>query len=86
MQELINRCSTATCSLALQATLGITITNPTGYNTPFFSNLLALGSGATRIADVVVSQSFTNYGSTEKAVISSFLQSGGGLVLGGQAW
>jgi hypothetical protein len=78
--------SSPTCSLPVQAALDITITNPTGYSTSFFNDLSNLGSGATRIADVVLSQSYTSFGATEKAAVTSFLESGGGLVIGGQAW
>jgi hypothetical protein len=72
--------------LPSQASLGFNITFPSGYTTHFLSSLTGLGTGATRIADVVLTNSYKVYAGAEKDAITSFLQAGGGLVIGGQAW
>jgi hypothetical protein len=72
--------------LPSQASLGFNITFPSGYTTHFLSSLTGLGTGATRIADVVLTNSYKVYAGAEKDAITSFLQTGGGLVIGGQAW
>ena len=45
-----------------------------------------LGSGATAVADVWFTNPYTAYTAAEQTAIRTFVQQGGGLVLGGQGW
>lgn len=45
-----------------------------------------LGAGSTAIADVFITTVYSVFSATEQAAIRAFVQSGGGLVIGGQGW
>lgn len=66
--------------------MGFTIQFPTGRTSHSLSDVSALGSGSTRIADVLLTDSYQAYTDTQRANTVAFVQQGGGIVLGGQAW
>lgn len=66
--------------------MGFTIDFPTGLTSHSLSDLSVLGSGSTRIADVLLTNSYQGYTDTQRANTVAFVQQGAGLVLGGQAW
>jgi hypothetical protein len=70
----------------LQTALGFTIQLPTGMSSHILSDVSALGSGSSRIADVLLTDSYTAYTETQRANTVAFLQQGAGMVTGGQAW
>lgn len=73
----------ATC---LQAAQGITLQFPRGLTSHSVSDISVLGSGSSRIADVLLTDSYKAFTPTQQAAIVLFVQTGGGLVIGGQAW
>lgn len=70
----------------LQTALGFTIQLPTGMSSHTLTDVSALGSGSSRIADVLLTDSYTAYTDTQRANTVAFLQQGAGMVTGGQAW
>lgn len=67
----------------------MTIQPPTGYASNVLSDVSVLtgGAGGARIADVLLTDSYTSFSAAQRAAITAFLgQQAGGLVLGGQAW
>lgn len=71
---------------SLQTALGFTILPPTGFTSHVLSNASVLG-GSTKIADVLLTDSYTSYTTGQRSAIMDFIQrQGSGLVLGGQAW
>jgi hypothetical protein len=70
----------------LQAAQGITLRFPTGLANHWVSDVSTLGSGSSRIADVLLTDSYKSFTAAQRAAIVTFVQTGGGLVIGGQAW
>lgn len=73
----------------LQTALGFSITNPTGYTSNFLGDVsvLAAGTNTSRVADVLLTDSYFAFTASQRASLVTFVQQlGGGLVLGGQAW
>lgn len=67
----------------MQAAIGVTISLPTGF-TSHFIPAASLGSGTSAVADVWFTDSYKAYTISEQTTIRTFVQQGGGLVLGGQ--
>lgn len=64
----------------------MTIQFPTGYGNNVLTNVELLGSGTTKIADVLLTDSYSSFTALQRTAIVGFVQQGAGLVLGGQAW
>ena len=70
-----------------QTALGFNIAFPTGLTTNVLNDVSVLtNANGTRIADVLLTNSYASYTTAQRSAIVSFVQAGTGLVLGGQAW
>lgn len=76
------------CLLVPQAAQNLTIQLPTNSTSNFITNVVitSISSNSTKIADVLLTDSYYSYTPTQRAAIVNFVQQGAGLVLGGQAW
>jgi hypothetical protein len=68
--------------------MNVTIQRPTNFSSNELTNaqLTFIGSGSTKIADVLLTDSYSSFTPTQRAAFVNFVQQGAGLVLGGQAW
>lgn len=72
--------------IRLQAAQGVSVQLPTGFTSHVLNDVSVLGSGSSRIADVLLTDSYKAFSAAQRAAIVTFVQQGAGLVLGGQAW
>jgi hypothetical protein len=73
--------------LSAQAAQGISIQFPTGLSSHVLSDVAVLGSSSSsKIADVLLTDSYTAFTEAQRSTIVTFVHQGAGLVLGGQAW
>lgn len=62
------------------------VVKPTGTTSWVVNDVRVLGTGASAIADVFLTTVRDSWTSAESTAIRSFVQAGGGLVIGGEGW
>lgn len=72
--------------MASQATLGVDIVKPTGKTSWFLNDPTLLGTGTSAIADVFLTTTWDSFTLAQRTAIQTFVQSGGGMVIGGEGW
>ena len=77
----------AGAAVVMQTAMGFNIQNPTGQTSNELVDVTLLG-GATKMADVFLTDTYQNYTDAQRTAIATnfVLSKGGGLVLGGQGW
>lgn len=70
------------------ASVGVTFTPPTGRSSNIVPDLALCSTAACtdRIADVLLTTALVAFSAAQLANITAFIQAGGGIVTGGQAW